>query len=125
MGYLSGNKIPLTKSSINYIVKGLTRHFLTTKALQNHSSRIKLVISCRVKKSGPFWTRFSVQREVFSSRCPFFGPEGIFSHEARGRKKPKGPKLDSGRKKHSRRAEKKRPKYVPLFETRCRKLFIF
>ena len=27
-----------------------------------------------MEKSGPFRTRFSVQREVFSSPCPFFAP---------------------------------------------------
>ena len=66
--------------------------------------RVKIVISCRVQKSGPFRTRFSGQREVFFSRCPFFGPGETFSH---GKKNPEGPKLDSGRKKHSRRTEKK------------------
>ena len=84
----------------------------------------KLVISSRVEKSGPFRTRFSVQREVFSSPCPFFAPGRFFSHEERGRKIRQGSEMDTGRKKHSRRTEKKSTKSRPTFETRGRKCFI-
>ena len=90
----------------------------------NHPRGAVIVISCQVKTSAPCLNRFSVQRVVISHRCPFFGPGGICSHKVRGRKSPKGPKWDSGRKKHSRRAENMSPKYGSLFETRCRKLFI-
>ena len=40
-----------------------------------------LVVLCRVKKSGPFWTRFSFQRVFFSH---FLVPGEFFSHEVRG-----------------------------------------
>ena len=75
----------------------------------------KIVISSRVEKSGPFRTRFSVQREVFSSPCPFFAPGRFFSHEERGRKIRQGSEMDTGRKKHSRRTEKKSTKSRPTF----------
>ena len=75
---------------------------------------LEIVISSRMEKSGPFRTRFSVQREVFSSPCPFFAPGRFFSHEERGRKIRQGSEMDTGRKKHSRRTEKKVRKAGPL-----------
>ena len=82
-----------------------------------HTKKEEIVISCRVEKSGPFRTRFSVQRVVFSSRCPFFDPGGIFFSRGTREKIPPGSKKDCGRKKHSRRTEK-RVRKGPLFSTR-------
>ena len=39
---------------------------------------LEIVISSRMEKSGPFRTRFSVQREVFSSPCVHFRSRTFF-----------------------------------------------
>ena len=82
-----------------------------------HVFEAVIVISCRVKKSGPFWTRFSVQRVVFSSRCPFFGPGGIFSHEVRGRKTPRDRNWTAGGK-NTPEEQKKRGQNMYHFSKR-------
>ena len=69
-----------------------------------------------MEKSGPFRTRFSVQREVFSSPCPFFAPGRFFSHEERGRKIRRGSEMDTGGKNTPEEQKKRVRKAGPLLK---------
>ncbi len=93
--------------------------------------RAKLLWILYVRRANSYFVSSEEKWSFLDSFFGFFLPVSIFRSRgnffSRGtrEKKTQGTEIGIGRKKHSRRAEKKRPKYVPLFETRCRKLFIF
>ena len=84
----------------------------------------QLLISSRVEKSGPFRTRFSVQREGFSSPVSIFRSRTIFFSRGTREKNSSRERNGYREEKHSRRTEKKSTKSRPTFETRGRKCFI-